>query len=52
MGRGGVGANVCAVDDDNLGVLGPQKTETIVHLGRETALEGPSFGQAHGKHSS
>ena len=56
MGGGDVGANVCAVGGDLLGVSGPQKPKIAVHWGRETAQERPeerpSLGQAHGKRFS
>jgi hypothetical protein len=52
MGGSDVGANVCAVGGDLLGVSGPKKTKTIVHLGRETALKWLGNGQRNGQVSA
>ena len=54
MGGGNVGANVCAVGGDLLGVSGPQKPkQSSIWVEKRTAQKRPekrpSFGQAHGK---
>jgi hypothetical protein len=49
MGGGDVGANVCVIGGDLLGVPGPQKTKIAVHWGRERLRNGSETAKGTAK---